>query len=99
MSLCFVSMIFFSQLHAVFSDPRTYVIRKFLRQRIEHTNAYCPISESHTLFLFDCYFSFLITLCFVIYTVFPEVICVPRFGLDCYVRDLHTLFRVKLFGW
>ena len=98
MSLCFVSKIFFSQLHAVFSDPRTYVIRKFLRQRIAHTNAYCPISESHTLFCLIVTFP-TCTLCFVIYTVFPEVICVPRFGLDCYVRDLHTLFRVKSFGW
>ena len=99
MSLCFVSKIFFSQLHAVFSDPRTYVIRKFLRQRIAHTITPIVPLVNHT----HCFCLIVTfptrTLCFVIYTVFPEVICVPRFGLDCYVRDLHTLFRVKSFGW
>lgn len=68
---------FFSQLHAVFSDPRTYVIRKFLRQRIAHTNAYCPISESHTLFLFDCYFSDSHTLFCNLYCISGGDLCTP----------------------
>ena len=68
---------FFSQLHAVFSDPRTYVIRKFLRQRIAHTNAYCSISESHTLFLFDCYFSDSHTLFCNLYCISGGDLCTP----------------------